>query len=65
MDEAPDVESREFRTRTVHADVLPGAHWGAGGGPVVVAGAGDKGGRVDVSTDDSSRKELLLPNRKE
>jgi hypothetical protein len=65
VDEAPDVESREFRTRTVHADVFPVAHWGAGGGPVVVAVAGDKGGRVDVSTDDSSRKELLLQNRKE
>lgn len=66
VDEAPDVESREFGTRTVHADFVPGAHWGAGGGPVVVAGAGDKGGRVDASTADvCSRKELLLPNRKE
>ena len=65
VDEAPDVESREFRTRTVHADVSPAARWGAGRGPDVVAVAGDKGARVDAATGDSSRKELLLQNRKE
>lgn len=65
VDEAPVVESREFRTRTVHADVSPVAHWGVGDAPDDVV-VGDKGAPVDFSRPRArSRKELLLQNRKE